>query len=70
MSKEEASRSGDHVHESLNLYISDDTFTFEPLYSDPSIPRQTLVISRANGSIRINAPPAPTLRQEEVLNIF
>ncbi|KAJ3108223.1 Phosphatidylinositide phosphatase SAC1 [Phlyctochytrium planicorne] len=58
------------VHESLNLYISDDTFTFEPLYLDPSLPRQTLVISRADGQVTINAPPIPTLRQEEVLNVL
>ncbi|KAJ3096363.1 hypothetical protein HDU96_000788 [Phlyctochytrium bullatum] len=58
------------AHESLNLYISDETFTFEPVYSDPKVQRHTLVIYRSNGVIQLNAPPAPTLRQEEVLNIL
>jgi hypothetical protein len=58
------------VHDSLNLYISNDTITLEPVYSDPMLPRQTLVFSRQSGDIRINAPPAPTLRQEEVITVF
>ncbi|KAI8592593.1 SacI homology domain-containing protein [Geranomyces variabilis] len=58
------------VYESLNLYISSETFTFEPTYVDPTVRRETLVISREDGSLQLNAPPAATLRQEEVLPIF
>ncbi|KAJ3196723.1 Phosphoinositide phosphatase sac1 [Irineochytrium annulatum] len=58
-----------YVHDALNLYISEQTFTFEPLYSNPNVQRQTLVIARSSGVIQLNAPPAPTLRQEEVITV-
>ncbi|KAJ3406934.1 Phosphatidylinositide phosphatase SAC1 [Chytridiales sp. JEL 0842] len=58
------------IYESLSLYISDETITLEPVYSDPTVPRQTLIIARSTGDIRMNAPPAPTLRQEEVLLVY
>ncbi|KAI8825774.1 Sac phosphatase domain-containing protein [Fimicolochytrium jonesii] len=57
------------VYSSLNLYISSETFTFEPVYQNPSVRRETLVINRIDGSLNLNAPPAPTLRQEEVISI-
>ncbi|TPX71110.1 hypothetical protein SpCBS45565_g01267 [Spizellomyces sp. 'palustris'] len=49
--------------------MSSETFTFEPAYLDPSVRRETLVINRQDGSLQLNAPPAPTLRQEEVVQI-
>ncbi|KAJ3300068.1 Phosphatidylinositide phosphatase SAC1 [Borealophlyctis nickersoniae] len=88
------------VYDSLNLYISGECFTFEPLYADPGVRRETLVVDRDTGMIRLNgvyccslyrvqvtsesssgltsqtaqfngsAPPAPTLRQEEVITIY
>ncbi|KAI9096971.1 SacI homology domain-containing protein [Phlyctochytrium arcticum] len=57
------------IHESLNLYISSETFTVEPIFLDPSIRRETLVINRGDASLQLNAPPSPTLRQEEVVQI-
>ncbi|KAI9014939.1 SacI homology domain-containing protein [Gaertneriomyces semiglobifer] len=57
------------VYQSLNLYVTAETFTFEPVYLDPSVRRHTLVINRENGSLRQDAPPAPTLRQEEVVTV-
>ncbi|KAI8908193.1 SacI homology domain-containing protein [Powellomyces hirtus] len=58
------------VYDSLNLYISSESFTFEPSYVDPSVRRETLVINREDCSLQLNAPPASTLRQEEVVSIY
>ncbi|KAJ3159758.1 Phosphatidylinositide phosphatase SAC1 [Geranomyces michiganensis] len=52
------------------VYISSETFTFEPTYVDPTVRRETLVINREDCSIQLNAPPQSTLRQEEILPIF
>ncbi|KAJ3086263.1 Phosphatidylinositide phosphatase SAC1 [Quaeritorhiza haematococci] len=58
------------VHDSLHLYISNDSLTFEPLYLDPAVSRETLSISRENGAISLNGPASNTLRQEEVIMVY
>ncbi|KAI8927060.1 SacI homology domain-containing protein [Entophlyctis helioformis] len=55
------------AYQSLNLYISPETYTFEPAFLDPAIPRESLVIRRSDGAVVLNAPPSPTLGQEEVV---
>ncbi|KAJ3008269.1 Phosphatidylinositide phosphatase SAC1 [Thoreauomyces humboldtii] len=42
------------VYDTLNLYISSDSFTFEPVYVDPSVRRETLVIRREDCHIELN----------------
>ncbi|KAJ3054407.1 Phosphatidylinositide phosphatase SAC1 [Rhizophlyctis rosea] len=59
------------VYDALHLYISNDAFTFEPIYADPSTKRETLVISRDTGLITLNAPQtANPNRQEEVITVL
>ncbi|KAJ1568827.1 hypothetical protein HK405_013365, partial [Cladochytrium tenue] len=57
------------VHDCLYLYTAPDTLTLEPVYADPTVPRATLVVARDSGRLRLNAPPSPTLRQEDVSTI-
>ncbi|KAI9363018.1 SacI homology domain-containing protein [Zopfochytrium polystomum] len=57
------------VHDTLYLYISPETLTLEPVYANPAVPRATLVIARDTGLLRMNSPPSPTLRQEDVTTV-
>ncbi|KAL2918716.1 Phosphoinositide phosphatase sac1 [Polyrhizophydium stewartii] len=54
------------LYQSLHLYASPDAFTLAPVFADPAIPRESLVIRRTDGAVLLNAPPSPTLGQEEV----
>ncbi|KXS17758.1 hypothetical protein M427DRAFT_54348 [Gonapodya prolifera JEL478] len=56
--------SSQSVHDSLNLYISPDTFTFEAQSSN----KQTLVIYRDTGDVKLNGPYTP--RHEEELLVY
>ncbi|TPX37654.1 hypothetical protein SmJEL517_g00777 [Synchytrium microbalum] len=51
-------------------YTSETTITFEPVFLDPTQRSETLVVNRENGHIRLNAPPPPSLRQEEHQTIY
>ncbi|KAF9179745.1 hypothetical protein BGZ51_006672 [Haplosporangium sp. Z 767] len=42
------------IHDSLRLYTSFDTFTLEPVYNDPSVVTENIVIHRSTGEIRLN----------------
>ncbi|KAJ1344203.1 hypothetical protein BSLG_001343 [Batrachochytrium salamandrivorans] len=57
------------LYQSLNLYTSLEAYTFEPVLADSSIPRESLVIRRTDGAVLLNAPPSPTLAQEQVTTI-
>lgn len=57
-------------YESLNLYQSDSTITFEPASYNPAIPRESLVILRQDCTVGLNAPPSATLGQEEQSLVF
>eukprot|EP00842_Homolaphlyctis_polyrhiza_P000804 jgi/Hompol1/1724/HPOL_001925-RA len=57
------------IFQSLNLYTSPETYTFEPAFLDPSIARESLVVRRSDGTVLLNAPPAPNLAQEEVSTV-
>ncbi|KAI8807696.1 SacI homology domain-containing protein, partial [Cladochytrium replicatum] len=50
----------------LSRYTSEDSLTFEPLYADPSQLRENFVIDRTTGTLKLNAPPPPTLKHEDV----
>ncbi|KAF8941493.1 hypothetical protein BGZ58_007860 [Dissophora ornata] len=58
------------LHNSLRLYISVDTFTFEPVYNNPSVVTENIVIQRSNGEVCLNAPAGRVAADEEVMMIF
>ncbi|KAF9971087.1 hypothetical protein BGZ73_006013 [Actinomortierella ambigua] len=58
------------LHNSLRLYTSVDTFTLEPVYNDPSVVTENVVIQRSNGEVRLNAPAGRVSTQEEVMTIY
>ncbi|KAF9296040.1 hypothetical protein BGZ74_010509 [Mortierella antarctica] len=58
------------IHNSLRLYLDSDTFTIEPVYNDPSIVTENIVIRRNTGEIRLNAPAGRVAADEEVMTIY
>ncbi|KAG0234357.1 hypothetical protein BGW41_001185 [Actinomortierella wolfii] len=58
------------LHNSLRLYTSVDTFTLEPVYNDPSVVTENVVIQRSNGEVHLNAPAGQVSAQEEVMTIY
>ncbi|KAI8913612.1 SacI homology domain-containing protein [Gorgonomyces haynaldii] len=51
----------------LHQYTSDLTLIFEPVFLDPRIPRESLVIDRTNGQLQMNVPtPQSIYRNEQV----
>ncbi|KAG0305294.1 hypothetical protein BGZ98_004359 [Dissophora globulifera] len=58
------------IHNSLRLYVSADTFTLEPVYNDPSVVTENVVIQRSNGELRLNAPAGRVPADEEVMTIY
>ncbi|KAG0365953.1 hypothetical protein BGZ54_006001 [Gamsiella multidivaricata] len=58
------------IHNSLRLYISNDTFTLEPVYNDPSIVTENIVIQRSTGQVQLNAPAGRVPSNEEVMMIY
>ncbi|ORZ27073.1 SacI homology domain-domain-containing protein [Lobosporangium transversale] len=58
------------IHNSLRLYISIDTFTIEPVFNDPSVVTENIVIQRSNGQVRLNAPAGRVPADEEVMSIY
>ncbi|CAO3571408.1 unnamed protein product [Mortierella alpina] len=58
------------IHNSLRLYTNTDTFTLEPVYNDPSVVTENIVIQRSTGEVRLNAPAGRVLADEEVMTIY
>ncbi|KAG0001909.1 hypothetical protein BGZ65_003090, partial [Modicella reniformis] len=58
------------IHNSLRLYINNDTFTLESVYNDPSVVTENIVIQRSTGEIRLNAPAGRLPADEEVMMIY
>ncbi|KAG0198584.1 hypothetical protein BGX28_007973 [Mortierella sp. GBA30] len=58
------------IHNSLRLYASIDTFTLEPVYNDPSVVTENIVIQRSSGEVRLNAPAGRVSADEEVMTIY
>ncbi|TPX40480.1 hypothetical protein SeMB42_g05977 [Synchytrium endobioticum] len=58
------------AHESLHLYVSENSIHLEPVFQDATRRSEALVINRENGSIKLNAPPPPTLRQEDHQTVY
>ncbi|KAF9586399.1 hypothetical protein BGW38_005676 [Lunasporangiospora selenospora] len=58
------------LHNSLRLYSSQDTFVIEPVYNDPSVVTENVVIHRATGEVRLNAPAGRISPDEEVMTIY
>ncbi|KAL3902166.1 MAG: hypothetical protein SGCHY_000017 [Lobulomycetales sp.] len=59
------------MHDSLSLYITNDTFTLEPTATSVGgLQHECLVITRetTGASFSLTSPPPPTLRQETVLS--
>ncbi|KAJ3274182.1 Phosphatidylinositide phosphatase SAC1 [Terramyces sp. JEL0728] len=52
-------------YNSLHLFKSQYTYTFEPTTADALLQRESLVIRRNDGIVSLNAPPSSTLGQEE-----
>ncbi|GJJ73667.1 phosphatidylinositol 4-phosphatase [Entomortierella parvispora] len=58
------------IHNSLRLYTSQDAFTLEPVYNDPSVITENIVIQRSTGEVRLNAPAGRISADEEVMMIY
>ncbi|KAF9120801.1 hypothetical protein BGW39_011094 [Mortierella sp. 14UC] len=58
------------IYNSLRLYTNADTFTLEPVHNDPSVKSENIVIHRATGELRFNAPTNRVAVDEEVLTIY
>ncbi|KAF9314496.1 hypothetical protein BG003_004114 [Podila horticola] len=58
------------IHNSLRLYLDSDTFTIEPVYNDPSVVTENIIIRRNTGEIRLNAPAGRVAADEEVMTIY
>ncbi|KAG0374584.1 hypothetical protein BGX24_010218 [Mortierella sp. AD032] len=58
------------IYNSLRLYTNADTFTIEPVHNDASVKSENIVIHRATGELRFNAPTNRVTADEEVLTIY
>ncbi|KAG0272970.1 hypothetical protein BGZ95_011233 [Linnemannia exigua] len=58
------------IYNSLRLYTNADTFTLEPVHNDASVKSENILIHRATGELRFNAPTNRVTADEEVLTIY
>ncbi|KAI9136819.1 SacI homology domain-containing protein [Paraphysoderma sedebokerense] len=47
------------LHQSLNLYVSQENYLIQPTHTDGTVPSQTLVIDRRTGDISVDVSPNP-----------
>ncbi|KAI8580280.1 hypothetical protein K450DRAFT_280022 [Umbelopsis ramanniana AG] len=57
-------------HQSLKLYINEETFTVVPEFYDPEVSREVIVINRSTGTLECTAEASTHATRENVWNIY
>ncbi|KAH8548524.1 SacI homology domain-containing protein [Umbelopsis sp. PMI_123] len=58
------------LHQSLKLYINDETFTVVPEFYDPEVSREVIVIDRSTGKLHCTAEASTHAKRENVWTIY